>query len=245
MAARRSVLVLGAWIALTATAAGAERPAQLGCVERHFAVKAALVGDAWHLVGTNVDVTWRRGALRAFADALDDPDVADMFVQPYPTGPIVPVTVADQDPGRIRVESLFRLTYPKKDLRKTTFFGHPITLHGKVLPSLARVEARLQAASKDPDVRQFLSALGGGYNDRVIAGTQRRSAHAFGLAIDLNPKPSHYWRWQKGGWKNAVPQSLVDAFEAEGWIWGGRWFHFDTMHFEYRPELFDPACRLS
>ncbi|WP_233144810.1 M15 family metallopeptidase [Campylobacter pinnipediorum] len=21
-------------------------------------------------------------------------------------------------------------------------------------------------------------------------------------------------------------------------MWGGRWKHFDTMHFEYRPELF-------
>lgn len=21
------------------------------------------------------------------------------------------------------------------------------------------------------------------------------------------------------------------------WIWGGRWYHYDTMHFEYRPEI--------
>ncbi|WP_265937085.1 M15 family metallopeptidase [Aliarcobacter butzleri] len=26
-------------------------------------------------------------------------------------------------------------------------------------------------------------------------------------------------------------------FEKYGFIWGGRWYHFDTMHFEYRPEL--------
>jgi len=25
-------------------------------------------------------------------------------------------------------------------------------------------------------------------------------------------------------------------------IWGGRWYHFDTMHFEYRPELLDASC---
>ena len=25
-----------------------------------------------------------------------------------------------------------------------------------------------------------------------------------------------------------------------GAIWGGRWFHYDTMHFEYRPELIEP-----
>jgi D-alanyl-D-alanine carboxypeptidase len=22
-----------------------------------------------------------------------------------------------------------------------------------------------------------------------------------------------------------------------GFIWGGKWYHYDTMHFEYRPEL--------
>src|SRR5690242_16362928 len=26
-------------------------------------------------------------------------------------------------------------------------------------------------------------------------------------------------------------------FEQHGFIWGGRWAHYDTMHFEYRPEL--------
>ncbi|WP_372236783.1 M15 family metallopeptidase [Campylobacter pinnipediorum] len=31
---------------------------------------------------------------------------------------------------------------------------------------------------------------------------------------------------------------MVDVFEKNGFIWGGRWKHFDTMHFEYRPELF-------
>jgi hypothetical protein len=29
----------------------------------------------------------------------------------------------------------------------------------------------------------------------------------------------------------------VAVFERHGFIWGGRWAHYDTMHFEYRPEL--------
>ena len=33
------------------------------------------------------------------------------------------------------------------------------------------------------------------------------------------------------------PAALVRAFERQGFIWGGKWFFFDTMHFEYRPEL--------
>ncbi len=27
------------------------------------------------------------------------------------------------------------------------------------------------------------------------------------------------------------------AFERHGFIWGAKWYHFDTMHFEYRPEI--------
>jgi hypothetical protein len=27
------------------------------------------------------------------------------------------------------------------------------------------------------------------------------------------------------------------VFERQGFIWGGKWWHFDTMHFEYRPEI--------
>jgi D-alanyl-D-alanine carboxypeptidase len=39
-----------------------------------------------------------------------------------------------------------------------------------------------------------------------------------------------------------VPAAIVHVFEHNGFIWGGRWYHYDTMHFEYRPELLDPDC---
>ncbi len=34
-----------------------------------------------------------------------------------------------------------------------------------------------------------------------------------------------------------VPLQIVEVFEEQGFIWGGKWFFFDTMHFEYRPEI--------
>ncbi|MER8848560.1 M15 family metallopeptidase [Mesorhizobium australicum] len=37
--------------------------------------------------------------------------------------------------------------------------------------------------------------------------------------------------------KNRIPLAIVALFERYGFIWGGRWYHYDTMHFEYRPEL--------
>ena len=54
---------------------------------------------------------------------------------------------------------------------------------------------------------------------------------------------SDYWRWSgpaTGGgvhYKNRIPMEIVRVFEKHGFIWGGRWSHYDTMHFEYRPEL--------
>jgi hypothetical protein len=38
-------------------------------------------------------------------------------------------------------------------------------------------------------------------------------------------------------YRNVIPQGIVDIFEKHGFIWGGKWYHYDTMHFEYRPEL--------
>ena len=35
----------------------------------------------------------------------------------------------------------------------------------------------------------------------------------------------------------SIPKEIVDIFEKHGFIWGGRWSHYDTMHFEYRPEF--------
>ena len=67
--------------------------------------------------------------------------------------------------------------------------------------------------------------------------------HAYGAAIDINTEYSAYWRWSKRSkdghyvWTNQIPEEIVAIFERHGFIWGGRWYHFDTMHFEYRPEL--------
>jgi hypothetical protein len=37
-------------------------------------------------------------------------------------------------------------------------------------------------------------------------------------------------RWQP-------PEGVIRLFEDEGFTWGGKWALYDTMHFEFRPEL--------
>ena len=92
------------------------------------------------------------------------------------------------------------------------------------------------------NMTQYLVPSAGTYNCRPIANTKRLSVHAFGAAIDINTKFSDYWEWSKG--KDGEidleePHSRRDrgSLRAHGFIWGAKWYHFDTMHFEYRPEI--------
>ena len=143
----------------------------------------------------------------------------------------------------MRLDALFRATYPvKRGLARVDFPATRCTVHKKVQGGVRARPARAQAAAAKV-VAPFLRSSAGPIVPRNIAGTDRPSAHSYGIAIDLEPALTHYWRWQKGRWlEEPVPQAIVDAFEAEGFIWGGRWYHFDTMHFEYRPELLDGSC---
>jgi hypothetical protein len=215
--------------------------------------------QGWGLsVDGGVFLPWVSGREVAEEDSFDSPNLKDIFRTIYRTGPIEPIDTTDagaiDDPGRVRVEQLFRATYGDSSrevhrrLGKVRFFGVRYAFHERAVPALERVVQRLEsAATTNPQLLAYLKNIGGTWAWRRISRSRNLSPHSFGIAIDLNAKKSHYWRWLKRGsalvWKNTVPQEIVDAFEAEGFIWGGRWQHFDTMHFEYRPELTSPRCR--
>lgn len=42
-------------------------------------------------------------------------------------------------------------------------------------------------------------------------------------------------------YRNRIPRKIVEIFEKHGFIWGGAWYHYDTMHFEFRPEILNYA----
>jgi hypothetical protein len=86
-------------------------------------------------------------------------------------------------------------------------------------------------------IKRFAYPSAGTFNCRTVRDTGKRSMHAYGAAIDLNTKFADYWLWSKAGYRNRIPFEIVAIFERHGFIWGGKWGHFDTMHFEYRPEL--------
>ncbi len=105
--------------------------------------------------------------------------------------------------------------------------------------ALQAVSDKLDELTKsDPALLEYLKNPGGTFKWRIIAGTNRLSAHSYGIAIDINVAKSHYWQWSSG-YQNLIPEKIVRVFEKHKFIWGGRWRHFDTMHFEYRPEMFE------
>ncbi len=258
---------------LTLSAADAGRPDAgpprgLACLPTWYAgeIHRAPDGGWGFLLDGGAFVPWRAGST-AVGPSDDEEeeeetpaaiDLESIYRVPYVPGPIVALDVSDagaiDDPGRVRIEQLFFTTYGASrnevadHLAKVRFFGLRYPFHELAAEPLRRVVARLEPQVKEnPKLKPFLTDIGGTFIWRKIARSKNLSAHAFGIAIDLNVERAHYWRWTRRGepmvWKNRIPQEIVDAFEAEGFIWGGRWVHFDTMHFEYRPELLSEQCR--
>lgn len=183
---------------------------------------------------------------------LDNPDIEDQFHYAYNKGNINEKLLTDA--GRIRNELFFKKMYGAtreavmKNLVNVVWCPKLVnqTLQfSKINNAHLELKAVSDELDKHPEWKKYLSGIGGTFNWRLIKGTKRLSNHSFGITIDLNTSYSHYWQWACGctdenanpKYKNSIPQGIVDIFETHGFIWGGKWKHFDTMHFEYRPEL--------
>ncbi|MEL6267793.1 MAG: M15 family metallopeptidase [Pseudomonadota bacterium] len=78
---------------------------------------------------------------------------------------------------------------------------------------------------------------------RQIRGTQgRASAHAYGLAVDLNI--DGYLDTLGDGRTQLGLTLLADFFKKEGWIWGAAFGREDSMHFEVSLEKLQTWRRL-
>lgn len=224
-------------------------PAAIRCLVRIYGGVARWQDGKWYFETTSgAAIPYDDGRAKSLDEQLAAPDVEDAFRDRYSPGPLVPVTRKDFDPGRTRLIPLFAATYGatarevQRSLVPVHLVSGNVSVHRRAADALRRVAAKLEAMIPEhPELKQFFEPLGGGFNWRTVAGTELQSAHSFGVAVDLNPSLGAYWRWQND-WQNKIPPEIVSAFEREGFVWGGRWFHFDTMHFEFRPELFDDAC---
>ena len=145
----------------------------------------------------------------------------------------------------------------REHARATTFLDRRMFLNDLVIQALGEVERDiLSISSDDQAVASWIDDVGITYSfiNRGIAGTSIRSQHAWGLAVDLVPDSYEgrqvYWRWSRAwnrrGWHRipleerwSPPDAVVEIFERHGFVWGGKWAHFDNIHFEYRPEILE------
>ncbi len=247
----RLALLSFAMIALTGTAVAADQK-----------LDALIAAYPEQLASYTADeLIWKDGTRmplgsvrRSFAEMLERGTIREQFAIPYPlaAAPFRP-PAADEDPGRIRNEAFFLKMYGDcrrgeiaTKLRPVAWL--PRHSGGTVRATTVNgVAAQLEKVSRDldalpADMIRYLIPMSGIYNCRTIAGTSRLSVHAFGAAVDINASLGDYWQWAPKAdgqivWRNRIPREIVEIFERHGFIWGGRWYHFDSLHFEYRPEL--------
>jgi hypothetical protein len=189
-------------------------------------------------------------ARKSTLEKLTNPDLQDTLEQVYPLSEVKSVMEENFDPGRFRCYGLLSEVYGTSKqviesklinvnvgYRNCQFNGSNNAAH-----SLKAVMNELIPLSqRNQNVKKCLFPCSGTFNYRVISGTSRLSPHSFGIAIDLASDKRDYWKWaskEAGGKRLAsYPSELVEVFENSGFIWGGKWSHFDILHFEYRPEI--------
>jgi peptidoglycan LD-endopeptidase CwlK len=193
------------------------------------------------------------GKEKDFEDMLDNASLKDQMSQEYEMGDNFENPPPENfEPGRIRKEDFFKKMYGNNsknvnsNLVNVTWMPKTVGLN-ILFTSVNGANVQLEAVSRELDnlpdnLKKYVTRLGGTFYWRVIAGTNRLSMHSFGIAIDINTDYSNYWQWDGGKsgkieYRNRIPMEIVKIFEKYGFIWGGKWYHYDTMHFEYRPEL--------
>jgi len=204
---------------------------------------------------------WRDGTVmlvsddndnRTFSELLRRAFIIDQFRIPYPRGPLKKPPAVDADPGRFRNTAFFTKMYGDCQMGQVTprlasLAWLPKTWGKSIrITSVNDVDEHLRAVSAEIDalpekIKRVAYPIAGTYNCRAVADTGRPSPHSYGIAIGLNTAFSDYWYWRPHDgpilYRNRMPEEIVTIFEKHGFIWGGKWYHFDTMHFEFRPEL--------
>ena len=192
------------------------------------------------------------GKQKDFMGRLDDSDIEDMFYDVYSLPD--PKPAFQFDPGRSRSEALFKAMYGSsaEEVRKKLVDVEWIGERVKFI-SVNGAADSLRAVAREltgyPELRPYLKSSGTFYW-RPVRGAKRMSAHSYGIAFDIGVDKSDYWLWKSGSndenkpveYANRIPREIVEIFQKHGFIWGGAWYHYDTMHFEFRPELLKYAA---
>jgi len=199
-----------------------------------------------------------------YEDELNQADLYSQLRQTYTLGATTTPPGRHADPGRLRHQALFLDMYGHSgsevsaNLVSVNWPPCRCKLQFSKINGAARALEAVGQAIEQAGLSRYVSQPIGTFNWRNIASTQRLSMHAFGIAIDfkLPGTLGRYWKWdfarlqhvhEKNWYPSEILQDealhrIVSIFESHGFIWGGKWWHYDSIHFEYRPELALLGC---
>ncbi len=205
------------------------------------AIQALLAAYPGQFVVDGPELVWPDGTRMAWSTG--ERSILEQVSASYPRGMPLDPPSEGADPGRARNPALLAKMYG--DCRRGEVVPHLVSIpwpggRSVRITGVNHIDRHLAAVAREldaPEWRRFLWPMAGTYVCRAVADTGEPSMHAYGAAIDINLGSGDYWLWRRAPWRNRVPAEIVAAFERHGFIWGGRWSHYDTMHFEYRPEL--------
>lgn len=219
---------------------------QLALIQSYSSVIKDIKNNYVYL--TNGDsIVYDDGKEKEYIELLEASDIEDMFKQPYKLPQGEPEYL--YDPGRSRSETLFKAMYGssakevEQNLTSVDWFGQKVKFN-KINGAADSLRAVAKELESYPEFKPYLKSSGTFYW-RPVRGAKRMSAHSYGIAFDIGVDKSNYWQWTSGSndemkevkYKNQIPLEIVNIFQKHGFIWGGAWYHYDTMHFEFRPDL--------
>ena len=119
--------------------------------------------------------------------------------------------------------------------RTINFLGTSVQIHEALVPSLNRIDAAWRARGGS---RFYRVDVAYGVQCRNVAGSNRRSNHAYGIAVDINPSRNPHMgvNGRPNTCVTDMPMEFVRLWTNEGWGWGCNWSSSkDAMHYSKAP----------
>lgn len=207
-------------------------------------------GNVYIVMKSGNEIIYDDREEKSFSEKIYNGDLQDMLEDIYPLWDTYEIMEKNTDPGRIRVYSLLKEVYGSSEKEvssnlENVFIGgnaFAFNKNNNASKSLQDAVNEIYELLKvKPEIYRHVFPANGTFNYRFIAGTNLLSPHAFAIAVDLKSDSRDYWKWATPEMAqerlNTYSRDVVKIFEKNNFIWGGKWSHFDILHFEYRPEI--------
>jgi len=195
----------------------------------HAAIRAFQRDRKLVVTGTLTEETWH--ALDGAGERRDE--IKDLRKEPvlWPRQNGVNVTFGapggpDATAGKVQLPYTMRIAWALG----TTI--DRFSCHRLVAASAQRVFERTARHYSQAEIKALgLDIFGGCFNDRAMRGSTKRSMHAWGIAIDIDPIRNQLkWRADRARLGQPDARPWWEFWEAEGWVSLGRARDFDWMH---------------